>query len=189
MLATNAYVVGAIGLAGSLIGGAIGGGVSYQVARQARETADKTWMRDTRREIYGQFLTRAQHLHAACDNYDATRADHEARQAIERAHNEFAEIYAVVQIVAEKPVVDAARTYGYRLFELYAEIVEQEGKLDPPNPKRVSELVRLARHDTIDPMRGELDQVTSARPSDTYNPFENTDLAALYTPRRLRSSA
>jgi hypothetical protein len=181
VLAASAYVVGAFGLAGSLIGGAIAGGVSYQVARQAREAAETTWMRDTRRETYGRFLTGAQRLHVSCEFYDA-EAGQETRQAIERARYDFFEIYAVVQVVAGRALVDAARTYGYRLFELYKEVVEEAGNIHPPDPKHVSDLVRLSRHDTIEAMRHELGQVTSARPSDTYNPFADTDLATRWLP-------
>jgi hypothetical protein len=78
--------------------------------------------------------------------------------------------------------VDAARTYGYRLFELYKEVVEDVGNIDPPDPKHVSDLVRLSRHDTIEAMRRELGQVTDARPSETYNPFANTDLDTRWLP-------
>ena len=181
MLAASAYVVGAFGLAGSLIGGAIAAAVSYQVARQARAAAETTWMRDTRRETYGRFLAGAQRLHVSCDFYDA-KADQQTRQAIERARYDFFEVYAVVQVVGGRAVVDAARTHGYRLFELYKEIVEDAGNIHPPDPKHVSDLVRLSRHDTIEAMRHELGQLASMRPSETYNPFDDTDLATRWLP-------
>ena len=46
------YVAAAFGLAGSLIGGLIAGTVSLRVARQAREAAESSWMRDSRRGIF-----------------------------------------------------------------------------------------------------------------------------------------
>jgi hypothetical protein len=45
------YVSAAFGLAGALIGGAIAGMVSLKVARDARDAAERNWVRDSRREI------------------------------------------------------------------------------------------------------------------------------------------
>lgn len=64
--------------------------------------------------------------------------------------------YAVVQTLAEAAVVQAARVHGYRLHELRDEALGKPGKLDAPNFASVDELVRDARHKTIDAMRDEL---------------------------------
>jgi hypothetical protein len=182
LLAVSAYVTAAFGLAGSLIGGAIAGTVSLLVARQAREAAERSWMRDSRRDIYDRFLTNAQKLLIACE---ASRADTEqAAEAVEHAHLNFFEVYGVVQTVAERPVVDAARVYAYRLLELGGAMRRGRGsQLDPAKFDRVAQLVRFARHDTIDAMRSELGLAGSARPPKGFNPFGGTDLEDLYTAR------
>ena len=115
LLASN-YATAAFGLAGSLIGGAIAGTVSLLVARQTREAAEGAWVRDSRRETYDRFLTRAQTLLIAC----GLEPSQEAKAAVEAAHTEFFGVYGVVQTVAEIRVVDAARVYAYRLLELEA---------------------------------------------------------------------
>ena len=61
-----------------------------------------------------------------------------------------------MQTVAERPVVDAARVYAYRLLEM------ARGGLDPADFERVAQLVRSARHDKIDAMRAELGLTGSA---------------------------
>lgn len=168
----SAYVTAAFGIAGSLIGGAIAGTVSLMVARQAREAAERSWMRDSRREIYDRFLTNAQKLLIAWEG--APQTDEE-REAADEAHVDFFEVYGVVQTVAERPVVDAARVYAYRLLAL-----SHHERLDR---QRVAQLVRLARHDTIDAMRAELGLIGSARPPDDFNPFRGTDLEDRYLAR------
>ena len=65
ILAASAYVAAVFGLAGSLIGGLIAGTVSLRVARHAREAAERSWMRDSRREIYDRFLANAYRNEAA----------------------------------------------------------------------------------------------------------------------------
>jgi hypothetical protein len=190
LLAVSAYVTAAFGLAGSLIGGAIAGTVSLLVARQAREAAERSWMRDSRRDIYDRFLTNAQKLLIACE---ASRADtEEATGAVEHAHLNFFEVYGVVQTVAERPVVDAARVYAYRLLELGGAVRQgrrlkdapsSSSHLDPAKFDRVAQLVRFARHDTIDAMRSELGLAGSARPPKGFNPFDGTDLEDLYAAR------
>ncbi len=164
------YVTAAFGLGGSLIGGFIAGTVSLLVARQAREAAEQGWIRDSRREIYDRFLTNAQKLLIACER---TRAGRDA--AVEGAYNDFFEAYGVVQTVAERAVVDAARVYAYRLREL-VEGLGANSVLGAENFGSVARLIRLARHDTIDAMRGELGLHGSARPPDGYNPFAGTEL-------------
>jgi hypothetical protein len=60
LAATNPYGVAVVGLVGSLVGGLIAGTVSLLVARQTRDAAERSWIRDSRRDIYDRFLTRAQ---------------------------------------------------------------------------------------------------------------------------------
>ncbi len=88
--------------------------------------------------------------------------------------------------VAERPVVDAARVYAYRLRELAGTGRRGRGMKDaPPSTwfERVTQLVRFARHDTIDAMRAELGLAGSARPPKDFNPFRGTDLEDRYTSR------
>ena len=171
IVAASAYVAAAFGLAGSLIGGLIAGTVSLRVARQAREAAERSWMRDSRREIYDPFLTNAQKLLIACEGSASLS---ESIGAVEddfrQAYLNFFEVYGVVQTVAERPVVDAARVYAYRLLEL------ARGGLEPARFERVAQLVRFARHETIDAMRTELGLTGSASPPKGFNPFAGTDL-------------
>jgi hypothetical protein len=178
MMAASAYAAAAFGLAGSLIGGLIAGTVSLRVARQAREAAERSWMRDSRRGIYDRFLTNAQKLLIACERSPSLResigaADDQLREA----YLNFFEVYGVVQTVAERPVVDAARVYAYRLLEL------AEGGLAPPQFERVAQLVRFARHDTIDAMRAELGLTGSASPPEGFNAFAGTDLETRFERR------
>jgi hypothetical protein len=198
LLAVSAYVTAAFGLAGSLIGGAIAGTVSLLVARQAREAAERSWMRDSRREIYDRFLTNAQRLLIACEASESlgeSLGTHDAehdRQALEQAHLNFFEVYGVVQTVAERPVVDASRVYAYRLLELAGtgrrvrglkDAPSSTSELDPAKFERVAQLVRFARHDTIDAMRTELGLSGSAQPPKDFNPFRGTDLEDQYKAR------
>ena len=158
------YVTAGVGLLGSLIGGAIAAVVTLMVARQARDAAASGWIRDTRRDVYDRFLTAGQELLIV----------HEARSPVDQAHSDFFEVYGVLQTVAERPVVNAARVYAYRLLEL------KDRRLGPQNVGAVAQLVRRARHDTIDAMRAELGVEGSARPSDDFNPFQGTDFENQY---------
>jgi hypothetical protein len=170
LLGASPYVTAAFGLAGSLIGGFIAGTVSLLVARQARDAAERGWIRDSRREIYDRFLTNAQTLLIACEG-----ARSHSDQAVDAAFNDFFEVYGVVQTVAERPVVDAARVYAYRLREL-ADALGPSSVLGKESFGRVARLIRLARHDTIDAMRAELGLEGSARPPQDFNPFAGTEL-------------
>ena len=176
------YVAAAFGLAGSLIGGLIAGTVSLRVARQAREAAESSWIRDSRRQIFDRLLTEGQRLLIATIDCRRDRTA-EAADAVERAHSAFFEVYGVVQTVSERPVVDASRAYGYRLLEL-KQSLDGAGVLGLERFDRVAQLVRLARQDTIDAMRRELGLAGSAKPPDRYNPFVDTDLADEYQRRR-----
>jgi hypothetical protein len=117
LVAVNAYVTAAFGLVGSLIGGAIAGIVSLVVARQARETAERSWIRDNRREIYDRFLARAQRLLIACEACKDDPSE-ETRAAVDQVHADFFEANAILQTVAERTLVEASRVQAYRLVEL-----------------------------------------------------------------------
>lgn len=171
LLADSAYVAAAFGLAGTLVGGLIAGTVSLRVARQAREAAERSWMRDSRREIYDRFLSHAQKLLIACEASASLRESGGAGEdELRQAYLNFFEVYGVVQTVAELPVVAAARVYAYRLLEL------ARGGLEPARFERVAQLVRFARHDTIDAMRADLGLTGSAGPPKGFNAFAGTDL-------------
>jgi len=160
------------GLVGSLIGGFIAGTVSVLVAWQSRSAAERAWVRDSRREIYDRFLTNAQRLLIVLEG----EGDDDE---VKTAYAEFFEPYVVVQTVAERPVVDAARTYAYRLLELKAESDARKPSGEEYF-RDVAEHVRFARHDTIDAMRTELGLAGSARPPRPPNPFMGTDLELRY---------
>jgi hypothetical protein len=188
------YATALFGLAGSLIGGFIAGVVSLLVARQAREAAEGAWIRDNRRQIYDRFLTSGQRLLIACEARWHSRHDRqpdcapmaeESKSGVGPAHANFFEAYSVVQTVANTTLVRAARVYGYRFLELQA-IMDSKGVLEPDDFDRVAQLVREARHDTIDAMRAELGLKEANWPPKDYNPFEGTDLEQKYADRRAR---
>jgi hypothetical protein len=89
-------------------------------------------------------------------------------------------------------VVDASRVYAYRLLELAGtgrrgrglkDAPSSTSELDPAKFERVAQLVRFARHDTIDAMRTELGLSGSAQPPKDFNPFRGTDLEDQYKAR------
>jgi hypothetical protein len=173
------YLTGFFGLFGVLIGGLIAGGVSLLVARQAREAAEASWMRDTRRQVYSDFLAKGQALHS--EIIEAAASDNQIGpdDPVAAPYSHFVEAYAVVQTVADRAVVDAARVYTYRLQELEA-IRSAAVSLGHAHLDDVSGLVRKARHDVVDAMRASLNLPGSARPADGFNPFDHTDLAGAY---------
>jgi hypothetical protein len=121
--AGNSYAAAIFGLVGSLIGGSIAAGVSLLVARQARQAAEITWIRDNRREIYDRLLTFSERRLIACEACkEAPRDDVTARASVETAFTNFWEVYGVVQTVADTRLVEAARIYAYRLWELAASL-------------------------------------------------------------------
>src|ERR1700761_8687967 len=78
----SAYVSAASGLAGALIGGAVAGVVSLKVAREARDQAERSWIRDSRRDIYDRFLAAGQKLLAVMERRAASRkAEDQSRAA------------------------------------------------------------------------------------------------------------
>jgi hypothetical protein len=170
------------GLVGVLVGAFIAGAVSLWVAKQTREAAERAWIRDNRREIYDRFLTCAETLLFEC-NAAWGSATERGGAAVKTAHTKFFEAYGVVQTVAEKALVDTVRDYAYRLLELEG-ILDSTSFLGSKNFEAVAELVRGARHNTIDAMRVELGLAGSARPKEPYNPFAGTDLEEEYAKRK-----
>jgi hypothetical protein len=85
----------------------------------------------------------------------------------------------VVQTVADTALVDAARVYAYRLWALKASL-ESTSVMGPDNFDRVTQLIRDARHDTINAMRAELGLAGSVRLARKYNPFVGTALEKEY---------
>jgi hypothetical protein len=187
LAAASNYGTAAFGLAGSLIGGLVVGATSIFLARQARETAERAWIRDGRRDTYGRFIANAQALLIACQAYERNQrgsqegsdGSADEKLAVENAHNEFFEIYVIVQTVAEPAVVDAARIYGYRLLELEAELTAS-GVLGRQYFSRVAALVREARQATVEAMRRDLGLSDSAGLGEVVNAFAGTDLEAAY---------
>jgi hypothetical protein len=180
VVAVSAYGTALIALAGSLLGGLIAGTVSLLVARQARDAAESAWIRDNRREIYDRFPTRAQKLLIACV---AGRRDEGSEASVETAHADFFEAYGVVQTVAEARLVTVARDYAYRLLEL-ENLVGAQDAARREHAALVANLVRRARHDTIDAMRAELGLGGSPWPAEDYNPFAETEYADTYAATR-----
>ncbi len=184
----SSYGPAVFALAGSLIGGLIAGVFSFGIARQAREAAKHAWIRDNRRQIYDRFLTCGQRLLIACETrrYGRrgegadSRPEAEGAEAIvESANTEFFGAYVMVQTIADTALVDAARVYAYRLWELKASL-DSTSVMEPENFDRVTQLIRVARHDTINAMRAELGLEGSVSPAAGYNPFVGTDLEEKY---------
>jgi len=173
-----AVTTAVFGLVGALIGGFIAGAVSLRVAKQTREAAERTWIRDNRREIYDRFLTCAQRLLIACEAARGSETEG-AEASVRSANTKFFESYVVVQTVADSALVDAARVYAYRLWELKASL-ESTSVMGPDNFDRVTQLIRDARHDTINAMRAELGLAGSVRLTGKYNPFVGTALEKEY---------
>lgn len=187
LAAESPYVTAAFGLFGSLIGGFIAGTVSIMVARHARQAAELAWIRDSRNEIYDRFLTNAQELLVACLACRKARAEgtetDENNEALELSYLKVTEAHAALQRLAGQAVINAARDLDYRTVEL-KRILDGDRSLGAQHFNRVAQLVRFARHDVIDAMRTELGAADSARPSTTYNPFQETDLRDEYAKSR-----
>jgi hypothetical protein len=162
-------VSAAFGLTGSLIGGAIAGTVSLRVARDARDAAERAWVRDSRREIYDRFLTAGQKLLAVMEAAAVTsKVSGESRPGVDEAYSAFFETYASVQTVAELGVVTSARTHAYRLQAL-KDILDGRGPFERGDFDRIAKLVREARQDAIDAMRADLGLHGSAKPPTGYD--------------------
>jgi len=185
---SSSYTPAVFGLLGSLIGGSIVGFFSFLVARQTRDAGERAWIRDNRREIYDRLLTHGQRLLVACEasrygrDYAGPDSHPEAAQAessVESANADFSEAYVVVQTVADSALVAATRIYMYRLWELKASF-NSTSVMGPENFYRVAQLIRDARHDTINAMRAELGLRGSLDLAADYNPFDGTDLEQKY---------
>lgn len=175
----SSYTAATFGLVGSLIGGFIAGAVSLLVARQAREAAESTWIRDNRRDIYDRILTKAETLLIACEACrDARRDDTAAKAHVEAAFTDFWRVYGVVQTVAGTRLVETARTYAYRLWELAASLCGTS-VMGPENFREVAETLRVARYDMISEMRAELGLGRFERGGGA-NPFAGTNLEKKY---------
>jgi hypothetical protein len=142
-------------LLGSIVGGLVAGTFSFLLAWQTRKTAEKAWVRDNRREIYDRFLTHGQELLIALVEPRRNAGPDEAHDA----YVGFMSAYAVVQAVADRKVVEAARTYGYGLGRLKRMLDAGE-----PDAAGVAANVRLDRQAAIDAMRLELGLTGSAKP-------------------------
>jgi hypothetical protein len=140
---------------GSIVGGLVAGTFSVMVARQTQKNADKAWMRDNRRELYDRFLTHAQVLLIALvEPRHDPRADE-----VHDAHVEFMSVYAAIQAVAEREVIEATRTYGYELLKLKRLVAAGS-----PKANSVASQVRHYRHEAIDTMRAELGLTGTVKP-------------------------
>jgi hypothetical protein len=184
----SSYGPAVFALAGSLIGGLIAGVFSFWVARQAREAAKDAWIRDNRRQIYDRFLTCGQKLLIACETSrhgrrsegaDGRPEAEGAEASVESANTEFFGAYVMVQTIADTALVDVARVYTYQLWELKASL-DSTSVMGPENFDHVAQLIRLARHATLNAIRAELGLKGSISPAPGYNPFVETDLEDKY---------
>ena len=175
----SSFVPAVVGLVGALIGGVIAGTASLLVAWRARKAAERAWMRDNRRAIYERFLTDAQMLLLACEACKDARPQEkeEATANVESTFNSFWGANSVVQTVADTPLFEIARIYGYRLWEL-ATSLGSTSVMGPENFDTVHQLILLARRNTIAAMRGELG--LGGSPVSDINPFVGTSLEEKY---------
>jgi hypothetical protein len=167
---TNPYALAGIALLGTLIGGGIAAWSNLSLARRTRDENRHQWIRDQRATLYDRYLSEGQGVLVACVNRGML--SHE-RSAPRIDTSKLMGIYAVVQILASKPVVDAARIYGYRILAL--ERLGLRGNVDETSFDEIGQLVRAARHDTIEAMRAELELPGSARPDDGFDEFRGTE--------------
>src|SRR3954452_1599304 len=133
-------------LAGSLIGGVVAGTFSLLVAGRTQRASERAWMRDNRREIYDRFLTNAQRLLVALADPPPQPKPNELHDA----YVDFVSAYVIVQALAERDVVDAARTYGQRLIDDLKPLVDAGGRPGDPAIVALGRQVRLDRQATID---------------------------------------
>jgi len=163
-----------IGVGGSVIVAVVGflttRAITSETIRASNDAA--------RREIYARFLACAQRLLIVCEA--AWLSDTEGAEAsVETAHAEFFEAYAAMQIVGDNTMVDRARIYTYRLWELTASL-GSTSVMGRENFAAVASLIRLARQDTIDAIRAGLGVGGSVRPNEEFNPFAGTVLEEKY---------
>jgi hypothetical protein len=194
-VAAGSLATGLVALAGVALGGLMAGAFGIYNQRKTRDAAALAWLKDTRRHIYGQSLERAQAYLIACEALKDSPGDAKLRDKVEAVHSQFFETYGVIQVIAERQLVKAARDYAYRLEELKKEL-DGKGVFDPDASFKdrtaavskadaffweVARCVRRARHTAIDKMRDEMSLDASDWPDDaTYNPFLGTDLEEAY---------
>lgn len=163
-----AVIAGLLGLVGSLVGAGIGAWASVSATKHAMDAADNTWSLTNRRDAYIRFLTAAQTLHIACEEERHFGAE---VGRVPRAFVECFTTYGVIQTAAANPeLVEATRVYAWRLRELRLELAGK-GIGGDHAFRRISVLVRSARHNAIDAMRTDLGLQGSSRPAGSYNPF------------------
>jgi hypothetical protein len=179
LAAGTSFAPAVVGLVGALVGGIIAGTASLLVARQARKAAERAWMRDNRRAVYDRFLTCAQTLLLACEAYKDARPEEKekAKASLESAFFSFWGPYSLVQTVADTPLFETVRIYGYRLWELATEL-GSTSVMGSENFDDVRKLIRPARRNTIAAMRGELG--LGGSPVLDINPFVGTSLEEKY---------
>jgi hypothetical protein len=85
----------------------------------------------------------------------------------------------MVQTIADTALVDVARVYTYQLWELKASL-DSTSVMGPEDFGLVAQLIRLARHATLNAIRAELGLRGSVSPAPGYNPFVETDLEGKY---------
>jgi hypothetical protein len=159
---TSPWVAAAFGVVGTVIGGVIAATVSLRLARDAREAAERAWVRDSRRQIYDRYLIAGQRLLAVMEKA-ASRVPTKPEAEVEESYSAFFGAYASVQTVAELGVVANARIHAYRLQAL-KDILDGRGPFEHRDFNRIAKLVRDARHDTIDAMRADLGLPGDAKP-------------------------
>jgi hypothetical protein len=179
LAAGTSFAPAVAGLAGALIGGVIAGGASLMGVRQAQRAAERAWIRDNRRAIYDRFLTCGQMLLVACEAYKEARPEEKAEKKanVESVFANSWGAYSVLETVADTPLFDTARIYGYRLWELVTEL-GSTSVMGPENFDAVRELILSARRHTIAAMRGELG--LENRSASDINPFAGTSLEEKY---------
>src|SRR6476646_1793047 len=121
-IAANSSIIPAVvGLVGVLVGVLASGAVSLLVAKQGQEAAERTWIRDSGRDIWVRFLTCADRLFIVCQA--ARESETEGAEAsVETAYDEFFKAYVGMQIFGDNMMVDRSRIYMYRLLELKASL-------------------------------------------------------------------
>jgi hypothetical protein len=84
-LAATDWTAAAFGFAGTMVGGLITLGVAWLT----RVSAEHSWIRDSRRQIYDRFLTKAQQLHVACEACQKSNRDKASVKAVQQAYSDF----------------------------------------------------------------------------------------------------
>jgi hypothetical protein len=172
-MADTQYVAAVFGLAGSLIGGGITAFVTLRGATQNREEARRTWLKDSRLDVYPKFFEAAQSLHVACERRAADPRP--ATDEIEDAYSRLMVQLAVVEVLGtEDKTIDPVRSYVYSLLDLMKECKRQTPSKN--DAYRLGNIVRDYRHKAISAMREEFGMLTSDQFLATlkFRPFESS---------------